>query len=70
MATLTQDFPRTSLLARLTRGIVDFGASFAAARNASIEYEELSNMSDAALAARGLTRQDLGRYIAARHLDI
>ena len=70
MATLTQEFDRPSVLVRLIRGTAEFGAVFAAAREASIEYEQLSGLSDEALAARGLKREDLGRYIAARHLDV
>lgn len=44
--------------------------AFARARSAKTEYNHLMMLSDTALAARGLTRDGIARYIGAKHLDI
>ncbi len=51
-------------------GIGSVFSGFARARSAKTEYNDLMMLSDAALASRGLTRDGIGRYIGAKHLDL
>lgn len=44
--------------------------ALARARSAKTEYNTLMMLSDASLAARGLSRDGIARYVGAKHLDI
>lgn len=70
MSALSQHPSPSSVRSRLGRGFSAVCSTFARARSAKTEYNHLMMLSDAALAARGLTRDGVARYIGAKHLDI
>jgi hypothetical protein len=50
-------------LAAVSRSVAEFFAGISEGQEMARRYEELSRMSDAGLAARGLTREDLPQAI-------
>lgn len=48
-------------LSRIVEGIASFFEAVGEGRRISQRYEQLSRLSDAALARRGITRQDIAR---------
>lgn len=71
MASLTENLSaRPGLLYRAVRALGELGESFSRARAASTEFDHLSNLSDAQLAARGLDRASIAQYIGKRHLNV
>ena len=70
MSFLNQHPAPRSVRSRVGGGFSSAFAAFARARSAKTEYNHLMMLSDAALASRGLNREDIGRYIGAKHLDI
>lgn len=70
MTVLAQNSISPPSRSRLGGGFSRALATYARARSAHAEYNELMMLSDAALASRGLTRNGIARYIGARHFDI
>ena len=69
MATLTSSAPSPlSLLAAPLRGLNEAFAMLRAAQRAAVMADDLYRKSDEALAARGLTREDVSKVIL-RELD-
>lgn len=61
-ASLTEQVPAAPF-----KALARFFSSFRAGIDASREYEQLSAMTDAALAARGLKREDICRQVFDKH---
>lgn len=53
-------------IASVVRGIARFFSLLQHANLAALEYDRLSNMSDEKLAARGLSRDDIGKVVVGR----
>lgn len=66
-ATASLEYPRRKTggnpFIRVARGIAVFFGDLARASEAAATYRRLSYLSDAALAKRGLTREDLPSYV-------
>jgi uncharacterized protein YjiS (DUF1127 family) len=60
--TLALKAPATRFAA-FSRSIADFFAGISEGQEMARRYEELSRMSDAALAARGITREELPQAV-------
>lgn len=64
MTALTQTLKAPAIrLAAFGHAIAEFFAGISEGQEMARRYEEFSRMSDAGLAARGLTREDLAREI-------
>ena len=64
MSAITTHAPQSiGILGRVLKGIADFFESFADAQARSRAFQSLSAMSDAELAAKGLKREDIARYV-------
>lgn len=61
--TINAPAPKASFLARLGRGLRSWFEAVAEARGRAAEFETLNAKSDAELAAMGLTRADIPRYV-------
>ncbi|MGI9525182.1 MAG: hypothetical protein ACR2PG_26425 [Hyphomicrobiaceae bacterium] len=54
---------------RITNGSLHFYKSLIQATKAASEFERMNSMSDARLAAEGLTREELPNHIADKYLN-
>ena len=70
MSDISQTTPRNAVFSRLGAGVLASLGTFARARSAKMEYDNLMMLSDSALAARGLSRDAIARYVGAKHLDL
>lgn len=74
MTTLTAQLPVVSRIAAvasaIATGVYDFLDAIAAAQWRATKFEELNALTDAQLAERGLTRQDIPSYIFSDVIDV
>lgn len=61
--TINSPAPKASIAARFARGIRNWFEAVAEARGRAAEFEALNARTDAELAAMGLTRADIPRYV-------
>lgn len=70
MAAITENFTRKiGFFQPMVDAVLSLSDSLNRACVASREYENLSQMSDAQLASRGLDRESIGEYVVTRYLD-
>ena len=58
----------TNLFDRLLTSLGDFATSFANARYAAMDIERYHRMTDAELALRGITREDIADHVYRKYL--